>query len=57
MDWSSTPSGVDASPDGIITYKCCGRGVLELKCPYCHCEETIESAATNDKKILLKKAT
>lgn len=46
---------VGASPDGIITCKCCGRGVLKLKCPYCHREETIESAATNDKKFCLKK--
>ena len=46
---------VGASPDGIITCKCCGRGVLELKCPYCNREETIESAATNDKKFCLKK--
>ena len=24
-----------ASPDGIIECDCCGRGVLELKCPFC----------------------
>lgn len=23
-----------ASPDGVITCDCCGRGVLEIKCPY-----------------------
>ena len=25
-----------ASPDGIINYKCCGMGTLEVKCPYCY---------------------
>ncbi len=23
-----------ASPDGFVSYQCCGRGVLEIKCPY-----------------------
>ena len=26
---------VGASPDAIITCKCCGKGVLEIKCPFC----------------------
>ena len=24
-----------ASPDGIVNCNCCGRGVLEVKCPFC----------------------
>ena len=24
-----------ASPDGIINCNCCGKGVLEVKCPFC----------------------
>ena len=24
-----------ASPDSIVNCKCCGKGVLEVKCPYC----------------------
>jgi hypothetical protein len=24
-----------ASPDGIVECTCCGKGVLELKCPFC----------------------
>ena len=24
-----------ALPDGIITCTCCGKGVLEMKCPFC----------------------
>ena len=27
--------GAGASPDGIITCTCCGKGVLEVKCPFC----------------------
>ena len=45
---------IGASPDGIITCECCPKGVLEVKCPYCHCDETIKAAAVNDKKFCLK---
>ena len=24
-----------ASPDGIVICKCCGKGVVEVKCPFC----------------------
>ena len=40
-----------ASPDGIVNCKCCGRGVLEIKCPYC---EDIEYVAAQDKTFCLK---
>ena len=43
-----------ASPDGIIECKCCGKGVLEVKCPYSHREESVLSAALNDNKFCLK---
>ena len=26
---------IGASPDGIISCKCCWKGVLEVKCPFC----------------------
>ena len=26
---------IGASPDGIITCECCGKGALEVKCPFC----------------------
>jgi len=39
---------VGASPDGIINCKCHGKGILEIKCPYCFkgclLEEAIEDA-------------
>ena len=27
---------VAATSDGIVDCKCCGKGVLEIKCPYSH---------------------
>ena len=47
-------SYMGASPDGIIECKYCGKGVLEIKCPYSHCEESVLSAALNDNKFCLK---
>ena len=48
IDFSVSPSGLvvhesyplmGASPDGVISCKCCGNGVLEIKCPY-SCRDT-----------------
>ena len=44
---------IGASPDGIITCECCTKGVLEIKCPYCHHEESIKSAAANSSNFCL----
>ena len=30
---------IGASPDGVVECKCCGKGVLEIKCPYSHREQ------------------
>ena len=46
---------IGASPDGIINCSCHGKGVLEIKCPFCHQESTIQSAAM-DKKFCLKQS-
>jgi len=27
---------IGASPDGIVECRCHGKGVLEIKCPFCH---------------------
>lgn len=40
---------IGISPDGIICCLCCGKGTLEIKCPYCHQGEAIDSAAASDK--------
>ena len=46
---------IGASPDGIINCSCHGKGVLEIKCPFCHQESTIQSAAM-DKSFCLKQS-
>ena len=33
-----------ASPDGIVNGSCCGKGLVEIKCPYKHRRSTITSA-------------
>jgi hypothetical protein len=34
-----------ATPDGIIECDCCGKGVLEIKCPYCKRGKALEEAS------------
>jgi hypothetical protein len=45
-----------ASPDGLIDCKCCGKGVCEVKCPYCVKHGTIEDIAERGDKCLQKTA-
>ena len=45
---------IGASPDGIISCQCHGKGVLEVKCPYCHHDDTIEYAVSKDAKFCCK---
>ena len=42
------------SPDGIIKCKCCGYGVLEIKCPYSCCDKTIQERMNESKFFLLE---
>ena len=43
-----------ASPDGIVICDCCGKGVLEIKCPYsCH-GKAFSEAADQDKYFCLQ---
>jgi len=46
---------IGACPDGIVECNCCGKGVLEIKCPYSHRGEEILSAVPSDKQFLLDK--
>ncbi len=39
---------IGASPDGIVCCTCCGKGTLEIKCPYCHKGDSVQSAASKD---------
>ena len=41
---STTHPFIGASPDGSIHCECCGPGVLEIKCPYCVCNDEPSSA-------------
>ena len=36
-----------ASPDVIVVYDCCGKGIVEVKCPFCYTEELPDEDATN----------
>ena len=46
---------IGASPDEIVSCLCCGKGVLEIKCPYSHQNTHIQDAASQDSKFCLKK--
>ena len=46
-------SFIGATPDGLVYCDCCGHGVTEIKCPYCHRSESI-SDSMEDKKFCLK---
>lgn len=43
-----------ASPDGIVKCNCCGRGVIEVKCPYSCKEKSFLLASANSKFFLQK---
>jgi len=42
-----------ASPDGVVSCTCHGRGVIEVKCPYSHKGETIMNAVVKDRAFCL----
>lgn len=42
-----------ASPDGFVTCSCCGKGVLEVKCPYKHKQPLVLEADANDRSFFL----
>ncbi len=43
-----------ASLDGIVSCSFCGKGVVEIKCPYCHRSEEINADNDNWKNSCLK---
>ena len=45
---------IGASPDGIVGCDCHGKGVVEIKCPYCHKGSSVVAAAQKDPKFCLK---
>ena len=46
---------VGASPDWVISCHCCGKGLLEIECPYNHQNTDILDANSQDNKFCLKK--
>ena len=46
-----------ASPDGIITCDCCGKGLIEIKCPfkYHNVHDAVHDSSFFLKKVMLKK--
>ncbi|XP_061695959.1 uncharacterized protein LOC133511237 [Syngnathoides biaculeatus] len=38
---------IGASPYALVTCDCCESWILEIKCPYCHIDPTIETATEN----------
>lgn len=45
-----------ASPDGVVCCSCCGKGTLEIKCPYCHHEDEVEAVAKDPRFCLISLA-
>ena len=41
-----------ASPGGVVNCHCCGKGVVEIKCPFCHRNDSIMESS-HDKKFCL----
>ena len=46
---------IGASPDGTVCCACCSKGVVEVKYPYCHRNESVYDSATTDKNFCLNK--
>ena len=41
-----------ASPDGIVKCHCCGKGVIEIKCPLCNSDKAVEETVANGNSCL-----
>lgn len=39
---------IGASPDGFIQYDCCGKGCIEMKCPFLYAKNTTFEAFCHD---------
>lgn len=47
---------IGASPDGIISCSCCGKGLVEVKCPF-SCRDKSFSEAVKEKTFCLEEST
>ena len=48
---------LDASPDALIQCICCGQGIVEIKCPLCVSETSLQEAADGVRNLCLKELT
>ena len=46
---------IGASPDGLVSCSCCGKGSVEIKCPFNHRDNYIFEAVEQDKNFYLTK--
>ncbi len=40
---------IGATPDSLVSCDCCGNGCVEVKCPYCHRDSSVDEASDNPK--------
>ena len=50
LDWPH----LGASPDGVVNCACCGKGVVEVKCPYCRRFDDVQSIAAERQSCLVE---
>lgn len=50
---NSTWPHLDATPDGVADCACCGKGVVEIKCPFCSRNEDVEAVTIKPDSCLL----
>lgn len=43
---------IGASPDALASCRCCGSWIVEIKCPFCYKDSTIEGVASDTKSFL-----
>ena len=47
---------IGASPDGIVNCCCCAKGMVEIKCSYCHKFDGVEKVVTDRQSCLVEDA-
>ena len=43
---------IGVSPDSLISCDCCGEGCVEVNCPYCKRNDTVDEASKSELKSL-----
>jgi hypothetical protein len=41
------------SSDGLVACQCCGRGIIEIKCPHKHANDDLKTAGATDRQFML----